>query len=277
MSEVIEKVPTHYANDGDVIKITESKLYLATSYFNQIYAGTYSTTIAYVMLVVGILGPFIPIYLYIWWTYSTDWEYYTAINGGLLLGLFLVLLPFFMAMILWRRELPLCVDGKKGMIYGYRGGKLYEASKDNLVSYVNTLVSPGSASSVCRFELHEVNNKEKIYTFLVYGELHTKVLVDDFLEGKEIVLSQEDRQTIKRGNGELNFQELFHLRFLAPYSRLSLVWKILYYPFYLLYAIFMGFPVDLLMYVLNKVLPRRKIPEELREACGMGDDEKVFG
>jgi hypothetical protein len=162
------------------------------------------------------------------------------------------------------------------MIYGYRGGKLYEASKDNLVSYVNTLVAPGSASSVCRFELHEVNNKEKIYTFLVYGELHTKVLVDDFLEGKEIVLSQEDRQTIKRGNGELNFRELFHLRFLAPYSLLSLVWKILYYPFYLLYAIFMGFPVDLLMYILNKVLPRRKIPEELREACGMGDDEKVF-
>ena len=45
MSEAIEKVPTHYRNNGDVIKITESKLYLVTSYFDQIFAGTTWTTI----------------------------------------------------------------------------------------------------------------------------------------------------------------------------------------------------------------------------------------
>jgi len=263
MSEIAEKVPTHYANDGDVIKITESKLYLATSYFNQIFAGTAWTTRLYIMLVIGIIEMIFSIS-------GTDYN-------ALLFGFIIISPVFIPAMILWRRELPLCVDRKKGMIYGYRGGKLYEASKDSLVSYVNTLVAPGSASSVCRFELHEVDNKEKIYTFLVYGELHTKVLVDDFLEGKEIVLSHEDRQTIKRGNGELNFKEMFHLRFLAPFGRLSLLWKIVYYPFYLFYAIFMGFPVDLLMYALNKILPRRAIPKELREACGMGEDERVFG
>ena len=42
-------------------------------------------------------------------------------------------------------------------------------------------------------------------------------------------------------------------------------------------TIFMGFPVDLLMYALNKILPRRAIPKELREACDMSADEKVFG
>ena len=161
--------------------------------------------------------------------------------------------------------------------WSHRKGKLYQENKDELVSCVNILVAPGSASSVCRFELHEVNNKEKTYTFLVYGEMHTKVLVDDFLEGKEIILSHEDMQNIKRGNGELNFKELFHLRFLAPFGRLSLLWRILYYPFYLLYSIFMGFPVDLLMYALNKILPRRAIPKDLREVCDMSADEKFFG
>jgi len=264
MSKTIEKVPTHYANDGDVIKITENKLYLATSYFNQIFAGTAWTTRLYVMLVIVIVEMLFFI------IGDTDFK-------SLLFGLVLISPVFIPAMILWRRELPLCVNRDKGMIYGYRGGKLYEASRDNLVSYVNTLVAPGSASSVCRFELHEVNNKEKIYTFLVYGELDTKVLVDDFLEGKEIVLSHNDSQTIKRGNGELNFKELFHLRFLAPFGRLSLVWKIVYYPFYLLYAIFIGFPVDLLMYLLNKILPRREIPKELLEACGCEEGERVYG
>jgi len=143
MSEAIEKTPTHYANDGEVIKITENKLYLATSYFNQIFAGTAWTTRLYMMILVITLEPFIPIYIYAW-MHPIDFQDYSSINGGLLFGLILISPFFLMAMILWRRELPLCVDRDKGIIYGYRGGKLYEASKDNLVSYVNTLVAPGS-------------------------------------------------------------------------------------------------------------------------------------
>ena len=42
-------------------------------------------------------------------------------------------------------------------------------------------------------------------------------------------------------------------------------------------AIFFTIPIDFLMYGLNKILPRRKIPKELLDACGCEEGERVYG
>jgi len=71
---------------------------------------------------------------------------------------------------------------------------------------------------------------------------------------------------------------LFVSRFITPFkSRHPLEWFVAIAFYELPVAIFFLFPTDLILYTLNKILPRRKIPKELLEACGCKEGERVYG
>jgi len=265
----------HYnASDMSVTKVTKDVLFMVRSY-STVLGGNQWGTYIFLLIIIGLLNSLletsIRMHGFIFFTKIENFKEYFNMMILPILGLTI-------ALFFWRRELPICFNKKTGMVSVWLKGRLFQLKRDNLRLYRDEQrAGRGGGLEATSFFVKEDESKKMHRVLIADHILWLEKLINDFLDGKDITFDEYTLNKIKRGNFELSIKKLFVLRFIDSYYAFSKWEKILLYPFYFLYSLLIGFPTDLLMYGLNKILPRREIPKELREACGISKDERVYG
>jgi len=274
MENELENREYYNASDMSVTKVTKDVLFMVRSY-RSVFGNQWGAYFFMPVLVFLLICYSIAIYYSIVIMGNPIWNP-TFIN---IVAISIPILFFLIVVIPWRRDLPICINKKTGVVSVWTKGELAQITKEELLLFRSEFRAGRSILRGAAFFLNGVVSKKRIKVLIIeeVDFLWLEKLIYDFLDGKEITFDEYTLNKIKRGNFELSIKKLFVLRFIDSYYAFSKWEKILLYPFYFLYSIFIGFPTDLLMYGLNKILPRRKIPKELLEACGCKDGEKVYG
>lgn len=268
---MIENKIEEYETDGhSTIKVTENTLYMAKRF--PMWGGMQSMYIA--------------TYIILWLFYLSTFGLFISVDSDELsfivtYGIFFS--SFMLPIFLWRMDLPLCFNRKTQMVTTYQEGQLCQVKWHRGLMYDHKF-GPNAYGHYIYVHAIDIVRKDKS----VVGELSKDIricierqcslLIEDYMDGKEIVLSEESQFLVDKYNFQLSIKELFVSRFITPFkSRHPLEWFVAIAFYELPAAIFFLFPTDIILYVLNKVLPRRNLPKELREACGCDDSEKVYG
>jgi hypothetical protein len=190
-----------------------------------------------------------------------------------LLILPIILLLYTLIIVTWRRELPICFNKKTQKVSAWIGGELAEIEWEKFHMF-HTKIQDGAQATAKVFLFTLFGKSGKRYPMTIWDELPAGLYayVHDFMNHKEPIIVENGKMEIARGNFQFTFKELFIQRFSFRkeenvFMRIFLVFS----------AIFFTLPIDFLMYGLNKVLPRRKIPKELLDACGCEEGERVYG
>jgi len=255
-----------YVTDQSVIKVTEDVVFV-NRYKSDISRSQYST---YVRVTVGLFGFYFSILLTL----------YIASSGNITDDIDLILfisfwtIPLiFLVIISWRIELPICFNKKTQKVSTWIDGELAEIEWEKFFMFATTIYAGKMRTEVLLFTLFGQNDKE--YNMTIWDEASPGglyVFLHNFMNHKEPIIVENGKMEIARGNFQFTYKELFVQRFTFRkednvFMRISLIFS----------AIFFTVPIDFLMYGLNKILPRRKIPKELLEACGLDKDYKVYG
>jgi hypothetical protein len=255
-----------YVTNQSIIKITEDVIFM-NRYKSNMWGGQYST---YSGILIG-LEVFYFFILFIYYTSSLE-------GGGSfvssMLFLLLIIIPIFiLQQIAWRRELPICFNKKTQKVSAWIGGELTEIEWERFHMF-HTKIQDGAQATAKVFLFTLFGKSGKRYPMTIWDELPAGLYayVHDFMNHKEPIIVENGKMEIARGNFQFTFKELFIQRFTFRkeeniFMRIFLVFS----------AIFFTLPIDFLMYGLNKVLPRRKIPKELLDACGCEEGEGVYG
>ena len=262
-----------YQTDGhSTIKVTDNILYMAKRF--PMWGGMQSMY----MTIYIILGSF---YLFsITGLISIEPDKVTGTTFDLLYILLALFLP---PLFLWRMDLPLCFNRKTQMVTTYQEGQLCQVKWHKGLMYDHKFGPNAYGQYIYVHAIDIVRENKSVVGGLsedirICVERQCAMLIEDYMDGKEIVLDKESQFLVDKYNFQLSIKELFVSRFITPFkNRHTLEWFFAIAFYELPMAIFIFFPTDMILYVLNKILPRRRIPKVLKEACGMSDDEKVFG
>ena len=261
-----------YQTDGhSTIKVTENILYMAKRF--PMWGGVQSMySITYTMFL-------FPIYfaLFLMLPNSEDSLVVLLIIMGFPTIIYLG------GIFLWRMDLPLCFNRKTQMVTTYQEGQLCQVKWHKGLMYDHKFGPNAYGQYIYVHAIDIVRENKSVVGGLsedirICVESECSTLIEDYMDGKEIVLDKESQFLVDKYNFQLSIKELFVSRFITPFkNRHTLEWFFAIAFYELPMAIFIFFPTDMILYVLNKILPRRRIPKVLKEACGMSDDEKVFG
>jgi len=256
-----------YVSNQSVIKITEDVIFM-NRYYSNMSGGQYST---YSGIGIGLIIFYIVIVL----TFLSPASQNIDDDITFMLFASLIILPLYMLQqIAWRRELPICFNKKTQKVSAWINGELAEIEWERFHMF-QTKIQDGAQSTaeVWLFTLFGKSGKKypmTIWDNLLPGGLYA--LVHDFMNHKEPIITEYGKMEIARGNFQFTYKELFLQRFKFRkeeniFMRIFLVFS----------AVFFTLPIDFSMYGLNKILPRRKIPKELLEACWCEEGERVYG
>jgi len=266
------KIKEYQTNGYSTIKITDNTLYMAKRF--PMWGGVQSMYMAtYVIL--GLLYMFSISGLI---TIEPD-----KVTGTTFDLLYICLALFIPPIFLWRMDLPLCFNRKSQMVTTYQEGQLCQVKWHRELMY-NYKFGPNAYGQYIYVHAIDIFRKDKS----VLGELSKDIricierecstLIKDYMDGKKIVLDRKSQFHVDKYNFQLSIKELFISRFITPFkNRHPLEWFFAITFLELPLAIFILFPADIILYTLNKILPRRRISKELREACSCEEGEKVFG
>ena len=262
-----------YETDGDkTIKVTDNTLYMAKRFpmwggVQSMYMATYIILgLLYIFSITGLI--------------TIEPDNVTGTTFDLLyILLSLLILPIF----LWRMDLPLCFNRKTQMVTTYQEGQLCQVKWHKGLMYDHQF-GPNAYGQYIYVHAIDVFRKNKS----VVGELSKDIricierecslLIEDYMDGKEIVLTKESQFLVDKYNFQLSIKTLFVSRFITPFkNRHPLEWFFAIAFYELPAAIFFLFPTDIILYILNKILPRRRMSKALTEACGCEEGERVYG
>lgn len=193
----------------------------------------------------------------------------------MMLFLSLLILPFYIWMIiLWRLQLPICFNKKTQKVSTWIGGELAEIEWERFHMF-DTKMNAGVQVIMDVYLFTLFGKSGKRYPMTIWDDGNPaalKAFIDDFMNHKEPIIIDEGKMQIARGNFQFTYKQLFKQRFIFSKEQgiFSRIWLIFT-------AIFFTLPIDFLMYGLNKILPRRKMPKELQEVCGCKEGERVYG
>jgi len=265
------KIEKYQANGYSTIKITDNTLYMAKRF--PMWGGVQSMyKITYTLFL-------FPIYFALFLIIPNTGESFTVFLIVMAFPTFIYLGGIF----LWRMDLPLCFNRKTQMVTTYQEGQLCQIKWHRKLMY-NYKFGPNAYGQYIYVHAIDIFRKDKS----VLGELSKDIriciereysmLIKDYMDGKEIVLDRKSQFHVDKYNFQLSIKELFISRFITPFkNRHPLEWFFAITFLELPLAIFILFPADIILYTLNKILPRRRISKELREACGCEEGEKIYG
>lgn len=258
--EQLYKGEEYKLNNESIIKVTDKVLYMHR-FRNTGWGGESPTWFMTEMV-------FFSFYLFILIVEMTGGMTFSEDN---ILGLIAILgtfLCFYIPLLLvWRLNRPICFNKETQKVYYWRGQEVAEAKwSDKVYSYKEINLGIYGATPVISLELRGKRLNHSIYMGVSDVDYFEKLsYINSFMRGENPILSEKAEMQIARGNFQFSLKELFLSRFT------NVPW------WYLPYAFFFAFPTDIVMYTLNKILPMRGAPKELRKACGIPEGERVYG
>lgn len=262
-----------YQTDGHkTIKVTENTLYMAKRF--PLWGGMQSMYMA-TYIILGLLYSFSMAGLI---TIEPD-----KVTGSTFEEVYIFIALLIPPIFLWRMDLPLCFNRKTQMVTTYQEGQLCQVKWHKGLMY-DYKFGPNAYGQYIYVHAIDIVRKNKS----VVGELSKDIrvcverecslLIEDYMDGKEIELTDKSQFLVDKYNFQLSIKALFVSRFITPFkNRHPLEWFVAIAFYELPMAIFIFFPADVILYIFNKILPRRRMSKELREACGCEKGEKVYG
>lgn len=230
-----------------IIKVTKHTLimrrYLNSFYgsFNQTFFGLFSI----------IFGSFI-------FFINTKELFYNLIY--VLLGLGVIVI------FIWRRMLPTCFNRETKMVSHWANGVLYQKKWEDVELRHARIVTGRGSIYLSAFEL--TGGRKIMFEKTLFLSTQNLDYITQYMNYEEPQLNNEAINEMKMANFEYKFLEVFlnilptkMTFFIVLFSPLLIIEIALYYT----------------MFILNKILPRRKIPKELFDACGCDEKDRVYG
>ena len=249
-------------NNASIIKVTDKVLYMHR--FRNTGWGGESPTWSMLMIIGSLVLTLILTII----IFDKD----ASLNNKDFLEFLLVISSFFIVsfspiILIWRLNRPICFNRERQKVYYWRGQEVAEAKwSDKVYSYKEINRGIYGATPIIALELRGKRLNHTIYMGVSDVDYFEKLsYINSFMGGENPILSEKAEMQIARGNFQFSLKELFLSRFT------NVPW------WYLPYAFFFAFPTDIVMYTLNKILPMRGAPKKLREACGIPNDERVYG
>jgi len=231
-----------------IVKITNTTLFLSR-YRTLILGGVYGVFEA--------LYSFILMFLLFFYLEGLEFYIYD----------FLIVLSI-LVIVMWRMISPICFNRKNKTVSYWHFGVLYQKKWEDIEFYYEVFSSSKGSTTVLAFTLRGGNKIKFDKVLHLYGLSNFKKYLISYMENEDIEIDEELLRYIRLGNFEYKFSEIFSnilpkkiTFFMVVFSPLIVIGILLYY----------------VMFILNKILPRRKIPKELLEACGCEENEKVYG
>jgi len=194
----------------------------------------------------------------------------------------IIYFPFVLFQIYkWRREIPICFSRKKQKVFYWENNELLEVSWKNFEFYYAK--HPGAGPSVSSygdaFDLRGKKSKKIYKIFANYQGGYSGI--SRYMRGEGFLLTKKEKIDILRGNFRFGckdailstYNDFLETQFNEP------LFPIVFFmaPVHFILSILLTLPTRVMVLVLNKILPRKKLPAELLEACGLDKDYKVYG
>ena len=249
---------------GNVTRITEKTLFMVSNRLAK-----YGTTEG-VKVYMGVT--FFTMYFFIGLSYfSYDDSIYNTIESLLiLLGICMVgfIIP---NVFLWRFECPICFNKERQKVFFWEENELLQQEWKDVEFYVSRLPGFSTSGSTysTAFDMYGSKTGKK-YTIFI-GYTYTSKSIANFMAGEPNQVSLREQEEIRRANLEFDFKDIFVSNYKGV---LSDGWL---FPITTFTVIFFIIPINVIVYGLNKYLPRKNPPAELLEACGYDKDYKVYG
>ena len=212
-------------------------------------------------------------------SYATNWTEIDLLGSTAIMWMFS---PFVIWHIVkWRQEIPICFSRKKQKVFYWIDNELVQVSWKNFNFYFAT--HPGlSTSGLSYGDAFTLVGKKSHKHHKVFANYQGGYQgLNRFMSGDGFLLSKEEKIDILRGNFRFGCKDVFRA-VLRPFTKtlFSRPFKFMYFfhvPLLLIVIFGLILPTRLMVLVLNKILPRKKLPAELLEACGLDKDYKVYG
>lgn len=169
-----------------------------------------------------------------------------------------------MVIFIWRRMLPICFNRETKMVTHWANGTLYQKKWED-VELRHAIIATGRGNiDLSAFEL--TGGRKVMFEKTFYLSTQNLEYITQYMNYKEPQLDDKALNEIKMANFEYKFLEVF----LNLLPKKMTFFIILFSP-----LLIIEIPLYYTMFILNKILPRRKIPKELLDACACKENETV--
>ena len=255
---------------GDATRITEKTLFMVSNRLAKY--GTTEGVKGYMGITFFMMYFFTGFFYFLLLKDSTDIEdlYFALLT---LLGILGVCMVVFIIpnVFLWRFECPICFNKERQKIFFWEENELLQQEWKDVEFYVSRLPGFSTSGSTysTAFDMYGSKTGKKYTTFIEYT--HTSKSIANFMAGEPNQVSLREQEEIRRANLEFDFKDIFVFNYhLIPKGG----W-LFFIPLFT--VVFFIIPINVIVYGLNKYLPRKNPPAELLEACGYDKDYKVYG
>jgi len=171
-----------------------------------------------------------------------------------------------MIIFIWRSMLPICFNRETKMVTHWANGVLYQKKWEDVELRHTKIITGRGDIYLSVFEL--TGGRKIMFEKIFYLSTQNLEYITQYMNYEEPQLNDEEINEIKIANFEYKFSEIF----LNMLPKKITFFIVLFSP-----LLIVEIPLYYVMFILNKILPRRKIPKELLEACGCEEGERVYG
>lgn len=166
----------------------------------------------------------------------------------------------------WRRMLPICFNRETKMVSHWANGVFYQKKWEDVeLRHVRIVTGRGNIYLLA-FEL--TGGRKIMFEKTFYLSSQNLKYITQYMDYEEPQLNNEAINEIKMANFEYKFSEVF-LNILPT--------KMTFFIVFFSPLLIIEIPLYYTMFILNKILARRKTPKELLDACGCDKEDKVYG